>query len=34
LLDNVSGDGSLVELKDEHRKQYLQPWEGRIYLLN
>jgi oligo-1,6-glucosidase len=34
LLDNVSGDGSLVELKDERKKQYLQPWEGRIYLLN
>jgi oligo-1,6-glucosidase len=38
LLDNVSDqkteDMALVDVKDERRKQYLQPWEGRIYLLS
>ena len=33
LLDNVSGDGKKSG-DDERRKQYLQPWEGRIYLID
>lgn len=33
LLDNVSGDGKRSG-GDERRRQYLQPWEGRIYLID
>lgn len=32
LLDNVSGYGKKSE--EKHRRQYLQPWEGRIYLID